>query len=130
MTKIAKILVVMVGFVFLLGGVEIGVAGLHMDQGVIDGDTEHLLKPDSGSKADENFNALVLRVINVLLYFAAGLAVLSLVIGSVKMVKGMGNEEALSEGKRVVVWTLAGLAVVILSFAIVNTILKALFAIE
>lgn len=71
----------------------------------------------------------VLQVIaGALLYFAAPLAVLSIAMIGFMMAINSGNNEKIEAGKKSLTWAIAGLATIILSYALVKFVIS--FALE
>ena len=65
---------------------------------------------------------LIARVTNYLIAFAGVYAIFFIVISAVKLVTAAGNEEQISSGKKGLQNALIGLLVVLVAFAIVNSI--------
>ncbi len=68
---------------------------------------------------------LVLRMVNYFLTFLGIVAVIMVIYGGVTYVTAAGNDEALGNAKKIIMYALVGIIVILLSFAIVNTILGA-----
>lgn len=66
---------------------------------------------------------IITAVINFILQFAAALAVLMIVLGGIRYITSAGNEDALKQGRNIVLYAIIGLVIIILSFVIVNFIL-------
>lgn len=73
----------------------------------------------AGSRTGEN---LVKSAINILLLFAAAIAVVYLVIGGFQYVAARGNEEATEKAKKTITGSIIGLVVIVMAFAIVTII--------
>lgn len=74
---------------------------------------------------------IVARAIYFLLGIATVLALLSLVVGGIFIIfAGLGtyNEKKVMQGKQIIAWAIAGLAIVILSWTIVGTVVRILGA--
>ncbi|PKL37062.1 hypothetical protein CVV38_04220 [Candidatus Peregrinibacteria bacterium HGW-Peregrinibacteria-1] len=59
-----------------------------------------------------------------LLYFAAPVAVIIIVIAGLKMSATSSTPESLETSKKTLIWALAGLAIVILSYSIVRIVIS------
>lgn len=104
--------------------------GLHLDPSYLGEDiVESFIKTDITLDTQKNTSNLVLRIANIILTFATSVAIVSLVIGALKLVSSGGNEESMGKAKTIVLWSIAGLLVMIFSFAIVGTVIQAIFAI-
>lgn len=68
---------------------------------------------------------LVLRIINFFLGFLGILAVIMVIYGGVTYVTAAGAEDSVGNAKKIILYALVGIVIILLSFAIVNTILGA-----
>ena len=68
---------------------------------------------------------LALRIVNFFLGFLGILAVIMVIYGGVTYVTAAGNDESIGNAKNIIMYALIGIIVILLSFAIVNTILGA-----
>ncbi|MFA6306128.1 MAG: hypothetical protein WC651_05440 [Candidatus Gracilibacteria bacterium] len=68
---------------------------------------------------------LALRIVNYFLGFLGLLAVLMVIYGGVLYITAAGNEENAKKGKTIIMYAAVGIIIVLLSFAIINTILGA-----
>ncbi len=66
--------------------------------------------------------AIVVRIINILLFLAASIAVLFIILGGFMMVTSAGNEDRVKQGKKTLIYAVAGLIVTLLSLTIVAII--------
>jgi hypothetical protein len=77
----------------------------------------------------QNVGQLVLGVVEILLLVAGSAAVIFLVVGGYRYIAAHGNEEQSEAAKKTITSAIIGLAVIVLSFAIVtmisNILLKA-----
>lgn len=62
------------------------------------------------------------KVINWMLGLVGFLALIALIIGGARMIIDFGNEEQVKKAKTTILWAVIGLAVVILSYAIINIV--------
>jgi len=119
-------------FFYLIWAVVISGAGralaqVHLDQGYLGDANENLVKYE-GATAEDTVNQFLLHTADVLLYFAASIAVLALVVGAFHLVKGRGNEDAVSEAKTTILWSIIGLFIVIFSYSLVRTVIYLAFS--
>lgn len=68
---------------------------------------------------------LVLRMVNYFLTFLGVIAVIMIIYGGVTYVTAAGKDEAVGNAKKIIMYALVGIIIVLLSFALVNTILGA-----
>lgn len=79
-----------------------------------------------GPGAARDGQQLVVAVIDMILFFAAGVAVIFLVMGGYQYVAARGNEEATEKAKKTITSAVIGIVVIVMAFAlvaIVNTLL-------
>jgi len=65
--------------------------------------------------------------INLILYASGSVAVLFLIIGSIRFIMSFGNEDLMTGAKKTIKYALIGLAVVVLAFAIVENIIDLIY---
>lgn len=71
--------------------------------------------------------SIVLQLIaGSLIYVAGPLAVLMIAIGGLRYVTSRGDQNAMEEAKKTIMWAVIGLIVIILSFAIVTNVISVL----
>jgi hypothetical protein len=120
-------------FSFLLNAFTFQIAladGLHLNPDALSGTgTDYLIKPDSGASAEANVVGFMENFIDVLLYFVAALAVLTLIFEALKLVSGAGNEDKLASAKQAITWVIISLALIMLSYVIVKTVLNSIFTV-
>lgn len=74
--------------------------------------------------ANTTFTGVIINVINFMLSLVGVLSLLGVIYGGIRMVVAVGNENSISEAKKIIFWSIAGLTVSILSWTIVNIFLK------
>ncbi len=65
---------------------------------------------------------LILRILEIAIGVAGGIALLSVIFGGFKVLTSSGNPDAISEGKGMITSAIAGLALILFSVAILNII--------
>lgn len=80
----------------------------------------------TGLPGDTNVSTFILRIINIALAIAGLIAVLFLIIGGFRYITAAGNEEAAESAKKIIINSIIGVVVIILSFVIVRVISNAL----
>ncbi len=101
-------------------------AQVHLDPNYLGDGADNLIKYESDS-AEGALNEFLLHTADILLYFAASVAVLALVVGAFHLVKGLGNDEQTSKAKITIMWSIIGLFTVILSYSLVRTVIYLVF---
>lgn len=84
--------------------------------------------PDAVSTAtggETSLRGLVLTVINYFLGFLGLVAVIMVVYGGVTYVISAGNDEQIGNAKKIIMYALIGIVIILLSFVIVRAILGA-----
>lgn len=74
---------------------------------------------------ESSFRGLVLRVINYFLGFLGLLSVVMVIYGGVTYVTSAGNDDAVGNAKKIIMYALIGLVIVLLSFVVVRAVLGA-----
>lgn len=69
--------------------------------------------------------SVLTKVINALLGFIGILAMLALVWGAIMIITAFGDDKKITAAKGIIFWSIAGIALAIVSYAIINTIRKA-----
>lgn len=70
--------------------------------------------------ADFTVADVIVSIIRYLLSFSAALAVLAIILGGIRYIISGGNQEAVVQAKKIILYSLLGIIVIILSFVIVN----------
>lgn len=71
-----------------------------------------------------NLTDVLKNVINWMLGLVGFAALIALIIGGFRMIVDFGNEEQVKKAKTTILWAVIGLAVVILSYAIINIVVS------
>lgn len=77
------------------------------------------------SGGQTGLRGIVLTIINFFLTFLGLLAVVMVIYGGFLYVGSAGNEENVNKAKKILLYAVVGIIVIIVSFALVNTILGA-----
>jgi hypothetical protein len=72
-----------------------------------------------------SFRALALTIVNFALTFLGLIAVVMIIYGGFLYVSAAGNQEKIGTAKKIIMYAVIGIVVILLSFAIVNTVLSA-----
>ncbi len=103
----------------------------------IDIDTfrKEVYKPDNlpagtalkDAPVEAKLNIIIDFAINLVLYASGSVAVLFLVIGGIRYISSLGNQERMDGAKKTIQYALLGLTVVILSYAAITNIINLIF---
>ncbi len=80
------------------------------------------IKNPLSSGGSETVTDVLKRIINWMLGLVGFLALIALIIGGAQMIMDFGNEDRVQKAKVTITWAVIGLAVVILSYAIINIV--------
>lgn len=86
-------------------------------------DNPSLVAESTGGQG--SLRGLVLTIVNYFLGFLGILAVIMVIYGGVTYVTAAGGDEGIGNAKKIIMYSLIGLVVILLSFAVVNTVLGA-----
>ncbi len=100
-------------------GVDIALAQA-IDQ---EADQPAIIRALSGGQT--GLRGIVLTIINFFLTFLGLLAVIMVIYGGFLYVSSAGNEENVNKAKKILLYAVIGIVVIIVSFALVNTLLGA-----
>lgn len=78
----------------------------------------------------DTFADLIVNVTNFLLGLVGILSLVGIVYGGIRMIISIGNESGLAEAKRIVFWSVAGLAVAGLAYTIISIVASDLLGIS
>lgn len=91
-------------------------------QGLINpGDVPTKISQATGGQG--SFRQLVLTILNFFLGFLGLLAVVMIIFGGMLYVSAAGAQDKIDKGKKIIMYAIVGIVVILLSFAIVNTVL-------
>ena len=68
----------------------------------------------------DNAQSMIQTVINILLYVLGIIAVIMIIVGGIRYTTSNGDSSALTSAKNTILYSIVGLVVAILSYAIVN----------
>jgi len=68
---------------------------------------------------------LALRIVNFFLGFLGVVAVIMVIYGGVTYVTAAGKDDAIGNAKKIITYALIGIVIILISFAVVNTVLGA-----
>ena len=79
----------------------------------------------SATGGQGSLRALILTIVNYFLGFLGLLAVVMVIYGGVTYVSSAGNEEAVGKAKKIIMYSLIGIIIILLSFVVVRAVLGA-----
>ncbi len=100
-------------------------ANIALAQGAIDITTDQPGIIGQLSGGQTGLRGIVLTIVNFFLTFLGLLAVIMVIYGGFLYVSSAGNEENVNKAKKILLYAVVGIVVIIVSFALVNTILGA-----
>jgi len=77
------------------------------------------------TNSEGSFRTLARTMVNFFLYFLGFLATLMIIYGGVLYVTSAGNDEGVGKAKKILIYAVVGIIVILLSYAIVNTVIGA-----
>lgn len=86
-------------------------------------DQPSLLASETGAQGD--LRQLVLNIVNFALGFLGLIAVVFLIYAGFLYVTSAGNDENTGKAKKIILYSIIGILIILASFAIVNTVLDA-----
>ncbi len=79
----------------------------------------------TATQGQGSFRQLALTIVNFFLTFLGLIAVVMLIYGGFLYISAAGNQEHIEKAKKIILYAVVGIIVILLSFAIVNTVLSA-----
>ena len=77
---------------------------------------------DGGSGSNQNLPDIITTIINVMLFIAGALAVIMIIYGGIRYITAHGDEKQVKVAKDTIVYSVAGLIIAILAYALVTFI--------
>ena len=77
---------------------------------------------DGGGSAKQDLPDIITTIINVMLFIAAALAVIMIIYGSIRFMTAHGNEKQVESARLIVTYSVIGLIIAILAYALVTFI--------
>ncbi len=77
---------------------------------------------DGGGSAKQDLPDIITTIINVMLFIAAALAVIMIIYGGIRYITAHGDEKQVKVAKDTIVYSVAGLIIAILAYALVTFI--------
>ena len=80
----------------------------------------------TGASSANEFNRIIQNIINFLLFGIGIASVIMLIVGSIKFTSSRGDSSATAKARNTIAYSVAGLVVAIVAFAIVQFVINAL----
>lgn len=127
-----KFLVPVLGFVLALGLFQFGAPEIAFANGgatdvrggLISGE-DNLTTIAGATGGEGSFRAIIKRIVDFILLFLGLIAVIMIIYGGFLYVTSAGNEENVGKGKKILIYAAIGIVIILISFALVNTLLGA-----
>ncbi len=95
---------------------------------------DEVFRPDNlptlqsgNTSVEEKINVLTFNIVEIILFASGSIAVLILVIGGVRYIASLGNQEQMDAAKKTIKFAVIGLLVIILAFAIVTNVIDIIY---
>jgi len=82
---------------------------------------------DNGVSKERNLKRLIISWTNFLLSIAAIMAVVALVWAGFLYITAFGDDSRMETAKKIVIWVVLGILLILAAYAIVNTVMRAVF---
>lgn len=115
---------VLIAFGLMIGAISI-LSALPVASAAFISPTDNIGAVAEATGGEGSIRNLVLRIVNFFLGFLGILAVIMVIYGGVTYVTAAGNDESIGSAKKIILYSLVGIIIILLSFAIVNTLLGA-----
>jgi len=98
--------------------------GGQVERGLQTGGLRILFGAGGGISGSTSLSDIILRTIQMLLAFAAGIAILFVIIGGYQYITSHGNEEQSEAGKKTLLNAIIGIVLIVLSYAIITVVVN------
>lgn len=92
------------------------------------GESNCLVAPDAseyhGISTESSFRQSIIKWTNFFLGFLALVAMIALIYAGFLYVTAAGNDEQAGKAKKIIIWVVSGIIVILLAFALVNTLIE------
>ena len=89
---------------------------------------DNLQRISDATGGQGSFRSLAKQFLNFFLGFLGFVAVVMIIYGGILYVTAAGKEDKTEQGKKIILYSIIGIVIILLSFAIVNTVLGGLGA--
>lgn len=120
-TQLSRRVVTLLLATFLVGLLSTGLVFAQGGGAISPADLPPVIGGATGGEG--SFRRLALNIVNFFLYFLGFIAVVMIIYGGILYVTSAGNQENIDKAKKILLYAIVGIVVILLSFAIVNTLL-------
>lgn len=115
---------------WLFGGMMLGLLairyfGIDLAHAQLISDTDNPQNISDATGGEGSFRTLANTIVNFFLYFLGFIATIMIIYGGILYVTSAGNDENVGKAKKILMYSVAGIIIILLSFAIVNTVIGA-----
>ncbi len=131
MRRVLDLKVAVIALVLAIFGVCVCSTPTRAENDLVSGEVENAINnglpnPCKGEECTEVTNGIAKEVINTLLLVAGTIAVAMVIFGGVQMTTSAGNPATVTKAKRTITYSVIGIVVVVLAYAIVNFVVDRL----
>ena len=124
MNRLAKILLTGVTAVVLASSVALPVGAIDLFSDACKGSSDPTCVEAKSGDAQKNASSYINNIVDALLYIVGGLAVIMIVIGGIRYITSAGNAQSVQSAKNMIMYSVVGLIVALLAYAISNFVIK------
>lgn len=88
--------------------------------------TVSLTNPLTGTKSSDSIPVLLGKIISYAMGIIGSLALVMIIYGGLTWMLSAGNDEKVKQGKQIVIWSVAGIGLIFLSYVIVRFVIMAI----
>jgi cytochrome bd-type quinol oxidase subunit 2 len=113
---------IMLGLTTVLLTIFSALGGVASAQLIQQGDVPSSIAQATGGEG--SFRALILNIVNFFLLFLGLIAVIMIIYGGITYVTAAGNQEKIESAKKIILYAIVGIIIVLISFALVRTVIS------
>lgn len=88
----------------------------------------YVANPQACTNSNGNLTGVIMNIFKVIIYVAGIIAILTLIYGGIKYITSAGAPQRIEFAKKTILYSIIGLVVVVLAFAIVNFVLSSVLS--
>jgi heme/copper-type cytochrome/quinol oxidase subunit 2 len=99
----------------------LSVAPVYAQQSDVENGLDQIKQPfgNQGLAEAKDPNQLIVKVINIMLQVAFGIALIFVIVGGYMYITAAGNEEQAGKGRKTITYALIGIVIIVMSYTIV-----------
>ncbi len=113
---------IMLGLTTVLLTIFSALGGVASAQLIQQGDVPSSISQATGGEG--SFRSLILNIVNFFLLFLGLIAVIMIIYGGITYVTAAGNQEKIESAKKIILYAIVGIIIVLISFALVRTVIS------